>query len=1829
MAEIRVLEVIEESRVQLEQLDHYRGVTIAQQETVALSQLMLDRQRRHEMDLKLAQLDRERQEEQHRSRRVPSPPQGHDHEYSSASFEDISSLGSSEGSSDTATPDLDRYKVAPGRSPDPRLDAVDADIAEEIGQDTAQDESVVYIEPVSEAVIEDESSAPEMMEVDEHQAADDQRTRLHHDTTSLSASGNLAMELKRRELVLEERLKAELHAIQLDRQRHATDPRHDDLGHSLEHALYMQYAAEKAEIALKWNAALREERQEKSAIATAEQLTAQHASAPESVLEPITSGVDVAEPSERTQPAECVKGPVADFGITPVDEAINLIATLNKQGHDFRVPIPPPLSMPGTEFSKQTSHGSSALPADAAQSPLPGSPIQSADAGALSYRPEESFMSIEEDVPLDLGSVEIDAERVSAQTAQSLMSTEEPVVSVTETSFQAGRSAPPPAIAAFGRESDSDSSLLRGKIELARQTVQSDAIERKKAKLAESRKLAEGLLEERLNQDRQRRELKRETKEISRLLDKILSPAPLHQGTESRSVSAEVPGAAAHSIQAPAEGFAIASLQGQLTASKYTPVVARADTAVKPIPTSGSVSQDHHRHASIPESIDFVSDAAESLGSIAESVVVESEIATPVALQPSEQPVHIQHDPTAVTLSAIQPPDQSTAPEVATDEIIEEQSAQPISSVASSGVPLSARDSARFGASLLEAPVGGMASDGRPAEIVSQVQHPDLQYTSIVADTEPQYPTDFEDFEKSAAAEEQEDSLSLEDLEIKTRILALQKEVLLKRKQADELLQKKQLQRTLAKQKMYEAELKLKSELSLLDHFIEKTSTEIDHLGGPSKSIDQLPPFDINDVKRTGKAKSSVSPGPNVPQVGSASQTPASHSTHPIDAEPRAMSPRVPDTLPASEYAAKTSPPPEESLIEEHISQANSVDMSAADSISSFHVDVREPIIPDDRADAVSRTAADAPGADVDMNEVEESIVSTPATDNSQVDRMSLEQPVPTTIEHAAKALAIGSAAPVDGSMDLSMPEEHAEVSVAYSDDAFESLDLRPDDSEQAYQASQTPTNIPNHQPVEQPSVDRLRKSKTPHDPQQPETSTVLVSEVSEDIQEDIVPEEPRCESQDDIALEGSGHLELQAAQNVAEISSEMAQDAVRRRDSDAVSQPASQSSLKDAALSDNDAAAGSHPPITAKVEALPSSHVPMDEYPELFETDHISEEIEGRSEGAIAEQALTIDQPLEPATGTSQLASAPASNEPEPHLRAGDLDADTVDEVQSAPIDSQMLSSCDQRAAEPAHGKEAEDMDHAMGQEAEDQRLDTFSQPLIRDTPADSPTEKSLFSDQDLAPVPLGSELESVIPMSPICQHHLRTLSTTTLKKSFRKSLSTAALSSRTSTNRKVVSSELTSEARYISGLSTESLISIREHLAIPTEELDQAPGKELAQVLTEAASNVWPDMPSEAIAEKPAGGLPAESQGVALSKPETRPGVNSTNRLGSKAQWHCNHADHRNEQMAEHICDVIFEPLLDGSVEAMLKLRHHVAATGNVARDNSAAEQQLALDARPEQPQSQAQYNESVVDIITDMILADILKDPALDALSKNQDAPAAETATVQGQSAPPTEYIQTETQPIESEGEQPVALPEAIVLKPTVEAHTTIVEPRPPSEPTEAASLTPEYALGVVDLILKEYEAHKASVSKQQGVTPALHSTYISRRFMRTLSQSTPFRNPIFNQLVVDAFNQATKEMAPFTNQSISQLLICHKTAVTASTSTDIQNVKSIIVDWMLYSKEYGENLDALLIKEVKVQERRWLNTDLMAPLVKEQCAESIWQRLLEDTVACVRRTTQAKW
>nr|KAJ3420772.1 hypothetical protein HK105_005270 [Polyrhizophydium stewartii] len=65
------------------------------------------------------------------------------------------------------------------------------------------------------------------------------------------------------------------------------------------------------------------------------------------------------------------------------------------------------------------------------------------------------------------------------------------------------------------------------------------------------------------------------------------------------------------------------------------------------------------------------------------------------------------------------------------------------------------------------------------------------------------------------------------------------------------------------------------------------------------------------------------------------------------------------------------------------------------------------------------------------------------------------------------------------------------------------------------------------------------------------------------------------------------------------------------------------------------------------------------------------------------------------------------------------------------------------------------------------------------------------------------------------------------------------------------------------------------------------------------------------------------------------------------------------------------------------------------------------------------------------------------------------------------------------------------------------------------------------------------------------------------------------------------------------------------------------KAVVDEWAGYSDIHQENLDALLIREVKESEKAWRSTDLVEAQIKLEIEAQLWDSLLEDTAVTVDR------
>ncbi|KAJ3076940.1 hypothetical protein HDU99_001274, partial [Rhizoclosmatium hyalinum] len=79
---------------------------------------------------------------------------------------------------------------------------------------------------------------------------------------------------------------------------------------------------------------------------------------------------------------------------------------------------------------------------------------------------------------------------------------------------------------------------------------------------------------------------------------------------------------------------------------------------------------------------------------------------------------------------------------------------------------------------------------------------------------------------------------------------------------------------------------------------------------------------------------------------------------------------------------------------------------------------------------------------------------------------------------------------------------------------------------------------------------------------------------------------------------------------------------------------------------------------------------------------------------------------------------------------------------------------------------------------------------------------------------------------------------------------------------------------------------------------------------------------------------------------------------------------------------------------------------------------------------------------------------------------------------------------------------------------------------------------------------------------------------------------------------------------------------------SSSTLKERVKAAVANWTAYSEVYGENLDTMLIEEVKQDEDDWKDLEFELELVRENTFQEILEDVVQDTIASVERAAALK-
>ncbi|KAJ3086717.1 hypothetical protein HK102_012644 [Quaeritorhiza haematococci] len=122
-------------------------------------------------------------------------------------------------------------------------------------------------------------------------------------------------------------------------------------------------------------------------------------------------------------------------------------------------------------------------------------------------------------------------------------------------------------------------------------------------------------------------------------------------------------------------------------------------------------------------------------------------------------------------------------------------------------------------------------------------------------------------------------------------------------------------------------------------------------------------------------------------------------------------------------------------------------------------------------------------------------------------------------------------------------------------------------------------------------------------------------------------------------------------------------------------------------------------------------------------------------------------------------------------------------------------------------------------------------------------------------------------------------------------------------------------------------------------------------------------------------------------------------------------------------------------------------------------------------------------------------------------------------------------------------------------------------------------------------------------------------------------------IQNTLIFDSINEALSQIfRPFDKSRTphNKLRACpHIQPSPLTRQAVVDKVCDFLRQWSGYSEQHGENLDAMLIKEVKDDERdSWLDLGDSRVEVQMRLVEALWDGLLEDTVYCLNEVTASK-
>ncbi|TPX65040.1 hypothetical protein SpCBS45565_g05444 [Spizellomyces sp. 'palustris'] len=273
------------------------------------------------------------------------------------------------------------------------------------------------------------------------------------------------------------------------------------------------------------------------------------------------------------------------------------------------------------------------------------------------------------------------------------------------------------------------------------------------------------------------------------------------------------------------------------------------------------------------------------------------------------------------------------------------------------------------------------------------------------------------------------------------------------------------------------------------------------------------------------------------------------------------------------------------------------------------------------------------------------------------------------------------------------------------------------------------------------------------------------------------------------------------------------------------------------------------------------------------------------------------------------------------------------------------------------------------------------------------------------------------------------------------------------------------------------------------------------------------------------------------------------------------------------EDIVDQLLADLLDDAIQVMKSVGKQGAKDRTARHRTAPVEQQGPL---PDPPSSETDIHPISTDTTTDQIANLILQDVLSEAVTTMH-------------------MVKPHRKP-----EAPIPPPRQASLP-------------PPDPPLSGSALSAQFVHAMLETHLPPPD------------TPSGHYTHAPQLPPTTLDQMHVEKRGdyILNRyaLLFDATNEALSTL--FAQQS-SRLV----RARPLTRAQVVERTVAMVRGWKAYAETHGENLDALLIAEVKEAEKAWKEMADWEHVVGEKVLEGVWEECLEDTVRVVGRVCDGK-